>query len=201
MRIFWSPDRLEDHDSFKIKGRPTLALVISIAFFSLLAPSIGCHSVQEIASTPHSPGLLPVVQNGRTGYIDTSGNIIIAPQFEGNQSADMWRVIGPALDRHTLLDQHLFQQPEPMKLGTKWGFITRAGSLVFSTQFELARKFSEGLAAVCLGECEVDLQEVLNDGPRLRRFRKLPARWGYIDLSGHLVITPQSTMRESFQRG
>ena len=49
-----------------------------------------------------------------------------------------------------------------------WGFIDKTGKIRIKPQFDIADDFSEGLAAVSIGE-----------------------KWGFIDHSGRVVITPK----------
>ena len=60
-----------------------------------------------------------------------------------------------------------------MKIGDKWGYIDKSGKIVIEPQFDDASSFSEGLAAVCLGD-----------------YCPLRGKWGYIDKSGEYVWEP-----------
>ena len=60
----------------------------------------------------------------------------------------------------------------------KWGYINTSGELVIPLQFELARPFSEGLAAV-----------------------KQDGKWGFIDQTGKVMISPQYDYVLNFQDG
>ncbi|HYP12494.1 MAG TPA: WG repeat-containing protein, partial [Bryobacteraceae bacterium] len=74
------------------------------------------------------PGLFPVKVNGKYGFIDRNGKILVNPQFD---------------------DAGMFEDGRaPVALGKSWGFIDRAGKLVIHPQYELADPFSDGLALV-----------------------------------------------------
>lgn len=60
----------------------------------------------------------------------------------------------------------------------RWGFVNRAGELVIPCQHDEARPFSEGFAAVRIGE-----------------------RWGYIDLYGKLRVPADFETARPFYRG
>jgi hypothetical protein len=60
----------------------------------------------------------------------------------------------------------------------KYGFIDHTGKMVISPQFDFAKGFSEGKAAVKVG-----------------------GKWGFIDQGGQLVIRPQFTYAHSFSEG
>lgn len=77
-----------------------------------------------------SGGLYRVRHNGRFGFMDRSGRIVIQPQFDDalNFSEGMARV----------------------KVGQKVGFIDRSGSIVITPQFDDAESFVYGRAGVKL---------------------------------------------------
>lgn len=66
----------------------------------------------------------------------------------------------------------------PAKIDASWGYIDMTGEIVREPRFDLARPFSEGLAAV-----EVD------------------GEWGYIDRSGDTVIEPRFEDADEFSEG
>ena len=55
-----------------------------------------------------------------------------------------------------------------VKLGRKWGFISRMGQMMIKPQFDKAIRFSEGLAAV-----------------------QIDGQWGFIDRTGKIIVKPQ----------
>src|ERR1700693_871443 len=65
------------------------------------------------------------------------------------------------------------------------------GNLVISPQWEVAEDFSEGLAAVCVGECDLEHRRgyrVSKD--RTRENIEQNFKYGFIDESGKLIINP-----------
>src|SRR5262252_2489007 len=72
--------------------------------------------------------LYPVVKNGKWGYIDKTGQIVIRPQFD------------LALEFHGEFAQ--------IGLNKKYGFIDRTGKITVKPQFDIATPFSQGLAGV-----------------------------------------------------
>ena len=91
------------------------------------------------------------------GFIDAQGNVVIQPQ---------WDVIDP--DR--LNDLLLFCNEGLCKVHKdgKFGYIDTKGNEVIPGQFDHARLFVNGMAAVAVGN-----------------------RWGFIDKTGRYVINPQ----------
>lgn len=67
----------------------------------------------------------------------------------------------------------------PVMKGGKWGYIDIEGKYVIAPRFNYAKSFSEGLAAVNIGE----------------------GKWGYIDHSGKFVIPPKFGINELYGRG
>ncbi len=63
----------------------------------------------------------------------------------------------------------------PTNIGKNWHYIDKTGNVVLATEFDAARQFSSGLAAVQIGE-----------------------KWGYIDKKGNTQIRPQFDEAEEF---
>ncbi|TMV45826.1 hypothetical protein FE783_28260 [Paenibacillus mesophilus] len=66
----------------------------------------------------------------------------------------------------------------PFSLGSKFGYMNAAGTVVIEPDFDGAQPFSEGLAAV-----------------------KADGKWGYIDSSGSMVALPQYDTISAFSEG
>jgi len=134
------------------------------------------------ASPQNSDGdsLLYVVRvDGKYGFIDRSGKIVITPQYEEasgfHEGLSMVRVRG----KYGFIDQKggiavkpLFDDWLPfseglaaVKVGRKWGYVGASGQVVIQPQFDFTLGFSEGLARVELGK-----------------------KSGYIDKSGKIVF-------------
>jgi hypothetical protein len=75
-----------------------------------------------------SEGLAPVLKNGKWGYIDKSGRLVIEPRFDNAQPFSEGRGL--------------------VKEGDLYGFIDERGELVIPAKFKDAFGFSDGLAAV-----------------------------------------------------
>jgi len=131
--------------------------------------------------------LFPVHHNGKYGYIDSTGRLVIPPRFEyaDRFSEGLARVtlegksayidttgrmvIGGIEGLRGRFSEGLARIEVKTDGGRKHGYIDRTGKVVIEPRFDAARDFSEGLAAVKVGE-----------------------KWGgYIDRTGRLVIEPR----------
>jgi len=77
-----------------------------------------------------SEGLAVIARNGKYGYINKSGNLVIAAKFD---------------------EAHSFKDGiARVRLGRKFGFIDKAGSYAIKAKFLKARDFKDGSAAVAV---------------------------------------------------
>lgn len=72
--------------------------------------------------------LFRVQQNGKWGYMDQTGKIVVAPKFAG--AGEFSEGLGAVL------------------VDKKWGYVDGTGSMVLKPRFDECGNFSEGLAAV-----------------------------------------------------
>ncbi|MBD0371962.1 MAG: WG repeat-containing protein [Pyrinomonadaceae bacterium] len=142
------------------------------------------------------------IKNGKAGYIDRSGKIVIEPKFEflGNHGGEF----------HDGLLDISFDDA---------GYADTSGKVVISKKFAFAEDFSEGLAVARLKDTDAwsyidrtgevalvprlddqtDFQlESFSDGLALVRVNN---KWGYIDHSGRLVIPPKFLWASDFHEG
>ncbi len=134
-----------------------------------------------------APSLKPVERDGKWGFADPAGKIVIRPQFDYaggfsealapvltgagwgyiNESGEM--VIPPRFAEVDLFAEGL----AAVKTGGKWGFIDQTGKMVIPPQamiqpYSAPLRFTEGLVPVTIGH-----------------------RYGYMDKTGKVVIPPQ----------
>ena len=128
-------------------------------------------SVSVNLSKLTSQARFPVAKNGKWGYIDAAGKIIIPTRYDG---AGAFR---EGLARVTL--------------NGKTVFIDTSGRTIISPQYDIVGDFSEDLAPVNVGE---------KRDPRIGLIQD-PGKWGYIDKSGRLVLPLRFTKADAFSEG
>jgi hypothetical protein len=183
---------------------------------------------------PGNPGhaqespLFPILVDGKLGYIEASGKVVIPPRF------------APGPDNEVLFNEGLAVAREPD--GRK-GFIDRTGRFVIAPQFPEAGRFSEGLAFAHLltargtadGSGFIDvsgarvihfpyaspdkgrvdaakhfagglapvawsIDTITKAGPNTTRI-ETTTKWGYVDKTGKVVIPYQFADAEVFSEG
>jgi hypothetical protein len=117
-----------------------------------------------------SASLFPIFQTGKYGYIDSSGVIVIPPQFARAKAFSEGLAAVAIPNAEAIVDKY-GQRLQPLK----WGFIDETGEIVIPPRFSEVGRFSEGLAWVEAfsqrSQSEFGLDE-----------------HGYIDRSGKIVI-------------
>ncbi|HIK33557.1 MAG TPA: WG repeat-containing protein [Oscillatoriales cyanobacterium M4454_W2019_049] len=139
---------------------------------------------QGLAIVQH---ILPQVKSWEYGYIGDDGHFRIQPQFDRGKDFSeglaavaeikiypLWRFLIHGLQK--LFLKH--QTSSSFGIETFWGYIDPTGHLAIAHQFDDAKEFSEGLAAVKQG-----------------------SKWGYIDRTGKLVIPYQFDDAGGFRNG
>jgi hypothetical protein len=122
----------------------------------------GCYH-GKIITESRDPRLLLVSVDGRYGYREAGGNVVIEP-------------CSPVKTGH--FSEGLAAMPDPCGNGRQWGYIDASGQFMIKPQFDAAQDFSEGLAAVQIGE-----------------------KWGFIDQKGKIVIEPDYLSAGRFSEG
>lgn len=122
-----------------------------------------------------SGGLAAVRQDGKWGFINQSGELIISFSFDLEDNEEIRFSEGLAVVRYA-------SPPDPKYRG-KYGYIDQSGNLAIGPQFSSASPFSEGLAIISI-----------------ERIDRRPKR-GYIDKEGEVIIQPQFTVAKDFSEG
>jgi hypothetical protein len=138
-------------------------------------------------AAPQGPQLKPVYENGRWGYADQSGRVVIDARF------DAALPFTNGLARVGMVNEELPEiQGQP---NLKWGYIDERGRVQVELLYAVLRDFSEGLAAAAVLDAETPERSVPGRGGR----RNL--RWGYVNRDGREVIPMQFLAAGDFAEG
>jgi hypothetical protein len=150
----------------------------------VLLPTIG--SVQN--THPTLPEPLVVVQNGKYGYIEHDGTVLVQPQFFWASDFEngfgriyvCGRVVSIDVSGKLLPPQTAQGKNElrPKRVGRKFGFVDASGRLTVDASFDDVLPFSDGMAAV-----------------------RIRDKWGFIDTTGRTVIPPTFEAAFYFREG
>lgn len=143
-----------------------------------------------------SDGLAQVwTTDGERGYIDKTGQLVIPAIYDRatmffDERAFVHVTDGPIVCINTV-GEVVFELPDIIEAGffaeglaavrnsnDKWGFVNTQGEMVITPQYDDAQAFSEGLAAVRMGN-----------------------KYGYINHEGQYVINPQFHGVDAFSCG
>jgi hypothetical protein len=168
---------------------PAMWLAIRLIFII-----VAVYAFAVAQSNQSAPRLRPIQQDGKWGYIDSTGKIVVKPRFawaeefsEGlaafeNEDGkhgyidDTGRiVIDPKFDNWTEFSEGL----AAVSIDFEWGYIDKTGKWAIPPQFAVGRPFSDGLALVA-----VALNGKVSFPPG-------PEKHVFIDKSGKVVIDPK----------
>jgi hypothetical protein len=122
----------------------------------------------------------PVVLHRKVGYVDTTGKMVITPQFVDGEPFHE----GLALV-YTTWGINILGHTEGWDLFRRAGYIDHSGKIVIGPRLaENANSFSEGVAAFQPG--------VASPGK---------AQWGYLDKTGEWAIQPRFEIASDFSEG
>jgi hypothetical protein len=107
---------------------------ITIKCFSEDFSQVLCRILQFDEADDFSEGLAKVEINGKSGFIDRSGKIVIKADFKGDAG---FNAAGS-----------FYEGLAPVSINGKYGFIDKAGNLKIKPQFDIAMGFNRGLAGV-----------------------------------------------------
>lgn len=150
----------------------------------------------DLSDSPESDPLFPVRKDGKWGYINQLGNVVIAPKFlqAGRFIDGMARVAlfpsGSAISEVTSPDPkatffnrfNRFDKSLGSKRNIKYLFIDKSGSVVLNPNFDFVDQFYNGLARISNGD-------------------EFTGKWGFIDKEGNVVIEPNFQKAMPFSEG
>ena len=148
--------------------------VLGILIVGLLL--VSCYRVEGPSKIyrehPRDNVFISYTQNGKYGYMDRTGKIVIKAQFD-----------------------HAYEFTEELaavEMNRKWGFIDRTGKLIIAPQFVWVDSFSEGLSLVIIGGKLIDAG---------KGYSIEGGKYGYIDKTGKVVIDARYDFAQSFSEG
>lgn len=168
-----------------------------ILFFVLLT------TIKLAAYGQNSPYLFDFYENGKVGFMDSTGRTIIAPRFDATRGFEQGRAGVEIGNKWGFIDTkgNIVVQPQfdgvadyqdSMVLvwnntdedwdNSIYGFVDWQGRIVRKPQFGMAHDFHDGLASVNVGDYENPL-------------------WGFIDRTGRMVIDAQYPEGSRFGQG
>jgi hypothetical protein len=135
-----------------------------------------------------------IQENGKYGYIDKTGKVVIKPQFENTMGFN--------------------EGLAATKLNGKYGYIDTEGNWAIKPQFDFTYMFSDGLAMVQIdkksawidktGKIVIEPQEFEKTAIGFKEGRlavKKGGKWGYLDKTGKMVIEAKFEDAKEFSGG
>lgn len=161
-----------------------------------IALMIGIFAVAGFAQKKDDKGmpLFWIREDGKYGYIDKAGKVVIAPQYENTMGFN--------------------EGLAATKKDGKYGYIDTKGKWVIKPQFDFTYKFSDGLAMVRIGKQYAwidktgktviqprDYDEVAQGFSEGRLAVKKDGKWGYIDKAGRTIAETKFKKASTFNGG
>ena len=171
--------------------------------------------------TSFTEGLAAIVKNGKFGFIDKTGRVVVEPKFDytgiafrdgamivgemkygrmkyGYVDKNGKTIIPPRYDEATYFSEGLAS----VRISDKWSVIDKSGATVSKLNFNYPLKFTEGLASVkfngLYGFVDKDANVVIEPKFELASLFseglaavKSGGKWGFIDKSGNFAIEPR----------
>jgi hypothetical protein len=171
------------HSSSMDRMSPKHRTAVAVLSVTLLIFAVSASLLAEAEKEP-----LVIVKNGKYGFIDHDGKIVIPPQFIW-ADGDFWHGLATVYvcGRYVSINSSGTLLPlriavpgklEPDKKGTKFGFVDATGKFKIEPVFDDVLPFSGGYAAVRVGE-----------------------KWGFVDTAARVVIHPQFKAAYFFREG
>lgn len=196
---------MKPFDLSGIKRFFAVAVCLATAIFLFFQPVAACSSDYDIwqVRSKNADPLYRFIKNGKAGYIDRTGKIVVAPtlNYYGNS--------GDQFSDGLLLTY----------INRKYVYINRTGKIVLEPKFDRVWDFSDGLAAVLIEDDGkwgyMDKTGKLVISPRFEGFPngyvspfsdglamiEVKDKFGYIDRTGEFVIPPRFLEGSDFSEG
>lgn len=140
------------------------------------------------------------VNSNLYGYVDKQLNWVIPPRFEPCMSYHLAEYV--KTDRYDFRNGLAAVFDKTIGEYGKFGFINKQGQIQIPAQFDQTKPFSDGIAAVYVGEHRIfptaKEQKMLARGDV---YRVENGKWGFINQQGEWVIEPQFDYVQPFSDG
>jgi hypothetical protein len=195
--------------------------------------AVVCASAETIRVPTKRPGagsLFQVVRDGKWGFMDRTGQVVIPPAFEDERdffhglaavemSEGHWGYINEkgklAIAARFDEVRDFIEELAPVRIGRKWGYVETAGRMAVEPRYQSAGEFHEGLARVHLwSKVACTAGNFTSDDAPFYAFHLLEddksdrsgcfpqgGKFGYIDKTGKMVIAPQFFAAQDFSEG
>ncbi len=190
-------ERKPDRNPRTILMTRILGLKLTI-IFSFIPHCVYANDLTPVSARPDNIGislrqktcLFPVKIDGKWGYIDHCGRLVVKPKFEFARGFS--EGLAPVNFGGLAFKGGLspIDQKFDYVAGGKWGFINTTGEVVIPAQYDGARGFDDGLATVNIGSKETS-----------KAGMALGGAWGVIDKTGKLVIPARFNYWVAFGNG
>lgn len=158
----------------------TRTILVVVCLTALLLPLV---SAQQFKSDDW----FPVRVNGKAGYIDRAGKIVLEPQFDGaTYFSEGMAVI--AVGRDTIYTE-----------GYSQGYIDETGAIIIKPQWDVTSSFSDGLAAV--GFDQTKQKGKIGNRTYYTSSSHPWYRWSFIEKTGKTVIAAKFSDVSEFRDG
>lgn len=201
-----------------------LCLLLCIAMLPLVPATAFAASV-DLVSDKFSNGLAVIKQNGKYGYLDTTGTIAIQPQWDDAQPFSEGFAVIKSNEKYGYINKsgetiseamwdsaHSFSEGRAaVEKNGRWGFINATGTVVIAPQWSYVKDFSDGAALVrdrvtslygfidaqgnILGEIKWENAQPHSHGLAAVEYGNL---WGFVNAKGEVVVQPQYVEVEDF---
>jgi hypothetical protein len=195
--------------------------------------SVVCASAERVRTPTKRPGagpLFQIVRDGKWGFMDRTGQIVIPPAFDdardffhGLAAVEMseghWGYIDEKgkLVISARFDEvrDFIEELAPARIGRKWGYIDTSGRMAVEPRYQSAGEFHEGLARVHLwAKVSCTSGDFTSDNAPSYAFHLLEddqsdlpgcfpqgGKFGYIDKTGKMIIAPNFFVAQNFSEG
>lgn len=155
----------------------------------------------DATTRQESRPVFPIVLDGRVGFIDATGTVVIEPQFESVNWEESFALDGLA---RFAIDQGDGKW--------KWGYLNGSGEVAIKARFDGAGPFKNGFAVVEAGGLGsvIDRNGKYVLEPKFSDVRgfseglavvRIGGSCGYADSNGNIVVNPQYSEAYPFQDG